>query len=41
LAIAVGKPSCFFPYGGTDPELYSKLEKEGKITDIIKPSSDL
>jgi hypothetical protein len=30
----VGRPSCFFLYGGTDPELYSKLEKEGKLTEM-------
>ncbi|KAF3040245.1 hypothetical protein E8E12_002367 [Didymella heteroderae] len=34
LATAVGKPSCFFLYGGTDPELYAKLEKEGKMAEM-------
>ena len=34
LATAVSKPSCFFLYGGTDPELYSRLEKEGKMTEM-------
>lgn len=34
LATTVGKPSCFFLYGGTDPELYAKLEKEGKMTEM-------
>jgi metal-dependent amidase/aminoacylase/carboxypeptidase family protein len=34
LATAVGKPSCFFLYGGIDPELYDKAEKEGKMKEI-------
>lgn len=34
LAMAVGKPSCFLLYGGTDPELYSRLEKEGKMSEV-------
>ncbi|GME27566.1 Peptidase M20 [Neofusicoccum parvum] len=29
LATAVGKPSVFFTYGGTDPALWERLEKEG------------
>ncbi|KAJ4362190.1 hypothetical protein N0V95_001538 [Ascochyta clinopodiicola] len=34
LATAVGRPSCFFLYGGTDPELYERLEKEGKMSEV-------
>ena len=34
LATAVGKLSCFFLYGGSDPSLYEKLEKEGKISEL-------
>lgn len=34
LATAVGKPSCFFLYGGTDPALYSKLEAEGRMMEM-------
>jgi metal-dependent amidase/aminoacylase/carboxypeptidase family protein len=34
LATAIGKPSCFFLYGGTDPELWDKLEKEGKLAEL-------
>ncbi|KAF2632619.1 metal-dependent amidase/aminoacylase/carboxypeptidase [Macroventuria anomochaeta] len=34
LATAVGKPSCFFLYGGTDPGLYEKLEKAGKMSEV-------
>jgi metal-dependent amidase/aminoacylase/carboxypeptidase family protein len=34
LATAVGKPSCFFLYGGTDPELYENLKKEGKMSEV-------
>ena len=34
LATAVGKPSCFFLYGGTDPELYARLEREGKMSEV-------
>jgi metal-dependent amidase/aminoacylase/carboxypeptidase family protein len=34
LATAVGKPSCFFLYGGIDPEVYDKAEKEGKMKEI-------
>ncbi|KAL5119466.1 hypothetical protein ACEQ8H_002531 [Pleosporales sp. CAS-2024a] len=31
LATAVSKPSCFFLYGGLDPDTYDKAEKEGKM----------
>lgn len=34
LATAVGKPSCFFLYGGTDPALHERLKKEGKMSEI-------
>ncbi|EAT91678.1 hypothetical protein HBI56_012240 [Parastagonospora nodorum] len=34
LATAVGKPSCFFLYGGVDPEVYDKAEKEGKMKEL-------
>jgi metal-dependent amidase/aminoacylase/carboxypeptidase family protein len=34
LATAVGKPSCFFLYGGIDPDVYDKAEKEGKMKEI-------
>jgi len=34
LATAVGKPSCFFLYGGIDPEVYDKAEKEGKMKEL-------
>lgn len=34
LATAIGKPSCFFLYGGIDPEQYDKAEKEGKMKEI-------
>lgn len=34
LATAIGKPSCFFLYGGIDPEVYDKAEKEGKMKEL-------
>ncbi|KAH8728925.1 hypothetical protein GQ44DRAFT_701295 [Phaeosphaeriaceae sp. PMI808] len=34
LATAIGKPSCFFLYGGVDPEIYDKAEKEGKMKEL-------
>jgi metal-dependent amidase/aminoacylase/carboxypeptidase family protein len=34
LATAIGKPSCFFLYGGTNPELYENLEREGKMSEV-------
>jgi metal-dependent amidase/aminoacylase/carboxypeptidase family protein len=34
LATAIGKPSCFFLYGGIDPELYDQKEKEGKLQEL-------
>lgn len=34
LATAVGKPSCFFLYGGVDPEVYDKAKKEGKMKEL-------
>lgn len=35
LATAIGKPSCFFLYGGIDPEVYDKAEKEGRLKDDV------
>lgn len=34
LATAIGKPSCFFLYGGLDPEMWDKAEKEGKLKEL-------
>lgn len=34
LATSVGKPSCFFLYGGTDPEVWDKLESEGRLREV-------
>ena len=34
LATAVGRPSCFFLYGGTDPEVYGRLEAEGRMSEV-------
>jgi len=34
LATAIGKPSCFFLYGGIDAEIYDKAEKEGKMKEL-------
>lgn len=33
LATAVGKPSCFFLYGGTDPVLFEELREQGKMNE--------
>jgi hypothetical protein len=30
----VEKPSCFFLYGGVDPDVYDKAEKEGKMKEL-------
>ncbi len=35
LATSIGKPSCFFLYGGIDPELYDKAEKEGRLREDV------
>ncbi|KAH7402432.1 hypothetical protein BKA66DRAFT_448747 [Pyrenochaeta sp. MPI-SDFR-AT-0127] len=35
LATAIGKPSCFFLYGGTDPSVYDKAEKEGRLKEDV------
>ena len=35
LATAIGKPSCFFLYGGIDPEVYDKAEKEGRLNEDV------
>ncbi|KAH7125689.1 hypothetical protein B0J11DRAFT_615031 [Dendryphion nanum] len=34
LATSINKPSCFFLYGGLDPEVYDKAEKEGKLKEL-------
>ncbi|KAF2132247.1 metal-dependent amidase/aminoacylase/carboxypeptidase [Dothidotthia symphoricarpi CBS 119687] len=34
LATAIGKPSCFFLYGGIDPEVYERAESEGKLKEM-------
>lgn len=35
LASAVGKPSCYWAFGGIDPETWDRLEKEDKLdTDV-------
>jgi metal-dependent amidase/aminoacylase/carboxypeptidase family protein len=34
LGTAVGKPTCFFLYGGVDPDVYDKAEKEGKMKEL-------
>lgn len=34
LATAIEKPSCFFLYGGLDPAVYEKAEKEGKMSEL-------
>lgn len=35
LATAIGKPSCFFLYGGIDPQIYDKAVSEGRLKDDI------
>lgn len=35
LATAIGKPSCFFLYGGTDPSVYDKAKKEGRLKEDV------
>jgi metal-dependent amidase/aminoacylase/carboxypeptidase family protein len=35
LATAIDRPSCFFVYGGIDPELYDKAEQEGRLDEDI------
>ncbi|KAK4999258.1 hypothetical protein LTR66_001684 [Elasticomyces elasticus] len=35
LGTAVKKPSSFWTYGGTDPEIWDKAEKEGNLKDAI------
>ncbi|KAF2270968.1 peptidase M20D [Lojkania enalia] len=34
LATSVGRPSCFFLYGGTDPEVYDKAEEQGSLDEL-------
>ncbi|THY23065.1 hippurate hydrolase [Aureobasidium pullulans] len=34
LATAIGKPSCFWTYGGTDPALLEKAAAEGRPGDV-------
>ena len=35
LGSAVGKPTCFWLYGGTDTELWDKCEEEGTLSEKI------
>ena len=35
LATAIGKPSCFFLYGGTDPKLWDKAEEDDRLSEDI------
>ncbi|GAB7353557.1 hypothetical protein MBLNU459_g3991t1 [Dothideomycetes sp. NU459] len=35
LATAINRPSSFWIYGGTDPELWDKSEKEGRLTEDV------
>lgn len=38
LATSVGRPSVFFTYGGTDPEVWDKAEREGgeeRIREVV------
>lgn len=34
LATSINKPSCFFLYGGLDPKVYDKAEKEGRLKEL-------
>lgn len=34
LATSVGKPSCFFLYGGTEAALYERLQQEGRGSEV-------
>lgn len=34
LATAIGKPSCFFLYGGWDTDTYDAAEREGKLKEL-------
>ena len=34
LATSIGKPSCFFLYGGLDAEVYDKAETEGRLKEL-------
>jgi metal-dependent amidase/aminoacylase/carboxypeptidase family protein len=34
LGTVVGKPTCFFLYGGVDQDVYDKAEKEGKMKEL-------
>ncbi|KAF2104398.1 metal-dependent amidase/aminoacylase/carboxypeptidase [Rhizodiscina lignyota] len=35
LGSAIGRPYCYFVYGGTDPEVWDKAIKEGKATEVV------
>ena len=35
LATAINKPSCFWTYGSVDPEIWDRLEKEGRLREDI------
>ncbi|KAK6008368.1 hypothetical protein QM012_000271 [Aureobasidium pullulans] len=34
LATAIGKPSCFWTYGGTDPKMWDQVAAEGRPGDV-------
>jgi metal-dependent amidase/aminoacylase/carboxypeptidase family protein len=34
LATSIGKPSCFFLYGGVDEGIWNKAEQEGKLKEL-------
>lgn len=34
LGTAIGKPTCFWVYGGVDPATYDDLEKKGKLNEV-------
>ncbi|KAL9066414.1 MAG: hypothetical protein Q9157_007148 [Trypethelium eluteriae] len=34
LGTSINRPCCFWVYGGTDPEVWDKLEKEGKLDEL-------
>lgn len=35
LATSINRPSCFFVYGGIDPEVYDKAEREGRLDEDV------
>lgn len=34
LGSSVGRPTCFWMYGGTDPEVWDDLEREGRQGEV-------